>query len=504
MTTFVGPTVFPLAFQINATFQRRERVLEYLAEMKAALMELLFCHKNWTKPAGLPNSFARTTALRLQELIVSIHLYLLQEKEKERLSLLRTIYHLLSSLSERNEIIRDTPLCGAGPLCTRVIHYHNLICHSFEKLRIIREYRSPRSIMSFTKVFIFMMPILLSPTYVYIGIKAGSDWAAYYVATLTAFLFGCLQAVSDALDDPFDGIGQDDVNFKQFENWPEVSLLEFTRIGGQEKRATDHAKEDETRKHLVDQDITYVTDPIERGDAIQTDEKWHSIGRGNLMSCSDAIGPEDVVDDVILDDNIDVGDKESLENQPMVHDGMYSWTSRHNLDDIYDYIHDGDENPHGSIPNMEVLNIPNDNESYTQTKSPKKQLPTKANIFDSSGKRRTMTMDLAQRPTIRKANSSGGMPAHWNSLGRTVASPNKQSNVELGITNLNPPEVRRQLSYSPTDFSRFISVDRTVNTSKSQVNGRCASPLLTRPANLEPKRLLSTSQVLLQTDETII
>lgn len=35
-----------------ATFQRRERVLEYLAELKGAIMELLFCHKSWTKPAG--------------------------------------------------------------------------------------------------------------------------------------------------------------------------------------------------------------------------------------------------------------------------------------------------------------------------------------------------------------------------------------------------------------------------------------------------------------------
>lgn len=86
------------------------------------------------------------------------------------------------------------------------------MCHAFERLRVIREYRSPRTIRSFTKVFIFLMPIVLSPYYVHMGIKSGNTWSPYYIAVLTSFIFGTLQGVQDVLDDPFDGISEDDIN----------------------------------------------------------------------------------------------------------------------------------------------------------------------------------------------------------------------------------------------------------------------------------------------------
>ena len=89
------------------------------------------------------------------------------------------------------------------------------MCHAFERLRVIREYRSPRTIRSFTKVFIFLMPILLSPYYVHMGIKSGNTWSPYYIAVLTSFIFGTLQGVQDVLDDPFDEISADDINLGQ-------------------------------------------------------------------------------------------------------------------------------------------------------------------------------------------------------------------------------------------------------------------------------------------------
>ena len=89
------------------------------------------------------------------------------------------------------------------------------MCWSFEKLRVIKEYKSPRSLRSFTKVFIFLMPLLLSPYYVFTSRKTNSEWAAYVIAVLVSFLFGSLQAVQDKLDDPFDGIGEDDVHLGQ-------------------------------------------------------------------------------------------------------------------------------------------------------------------------------------------------------------------------------------------------------------------------------------------------
>lgn len=95
------------------------------------------------------------------------------------------------------------------------LSFFSLMCWSFEKLRVIREYSSPRSLRAFTKVFIFLMPLLLSPYYVYSGNQTESTWAPYYLSVMVSFLFGSLQAVQDKLDDPFDGIGEDDVKLEQ-------------------------------------------------------------------------------------------------------------------------------------------------------------------------------------------------------------------------------------------------------------------------------------------------
>ena len=97
------------------------------------------------------------------------------------------------------------------------------MCHSFERLRVIREYRSPRTIRSFTKVFIFIMPIVLSPYYVHMGYRSQNTWSPYFIAVLSTFIFGTLQGVQDVLDDPFDGISEDDINLGQVTGFPSHS-----------------------------------------------------------------------------------------------------------------------------------------------------------------------------------------------------------------------------------------------------------------------------------------
>jgi len=50
-------------------------------------------------------------------------------------------------------------------------------------------------------------------------------WSPYYIAVLTSFIFGTLQGVQDVLDDPFDGISEDDINLGPLEDWTAQSLL---------------------------------------------------------------------------------------------------------------------------------------------------------------------------------------------------------------------------------------------------------------------------------------
>lgn len=225
MSLFVSPIVFPLAFSINANYQRRETVLEDLAMFKAASLILFFCHRDWIKAIGLPVDLLKTLSNKLKFLVINIREYLLTEDSQKRKVILQAVYEDFSDVSQLNDKLRASELKSNSSLISRIIHCHNLMCWSFEKLRVIREYKSPRSLRSFTKMFIFLMPLLLSPYYVYSGRQTNSAWAPYFISVLVSFLFGSLQAVQDKLDDPFDGIGEDDVNLGQLDDWTTQSLL---------------------------------------------------------------------------------------------------------------------------------------------------------------------------------------------------------------------------------------------------------------------------------------
>ena len=232
VTLFVSPIVFPLAFSINTDFQRREKVLEDLAGFKSAAMMWFFCLRDWRDACKLDDQFMKAVRNKLKGLLFHLREYLLTEKIHRRNYILRVIYEDLSDVNQLNEKVRSSELPANSPLIARIIHLLNMMCLSFERLRVIREYRSPRSIRSFTKVLIFALPLLLSPYYVYLGSKSiiingvnvNTEWSPYYIAIMVAFVFGALQGVQDKLDDPFDGMSEDDINLDSLDEWTSQSL----------------------------------------------------------------------------------------------------------------------------------------------------------------------------------------------------------------------------------------------------------------------------------------
>jgi hypothetical protein len=128
---------------------------------------------------------------------------------------------------------------------------------SFERMRIVREYRTPRGIRGYTKMIVFFLPIILAPYFAFsarvgaMSVQAYGErnpscqngnpycgemyksadftdqaWAAYFSAAITALVFGSLQAVQDTLDDPFDGIGVDDIDLHLITAWAPSALWE--------------------------------------------------------------------------------------------------------------------------------------------------------------------------------------------------------------------------------------------------------------------------------------
>lgn len=215
----VSPVVFPLAFSINTDFQRREKVLEDLAMFKSTGMVWYFCMREWRKAADLDKFWITVVRGKLKSLLFHLREYLFTSKLEHRKVILRVIYEDFSDASQLIEDVRASKLPANSAIISRVLHLLHTMSISFERLRVIREYRSPRSIRSFNKVIILILPIVLAPYFVELGVEYNNKWQAYFVSTIVAFVFSLLQGVQDQLDDPFDGLSEDDIQLDSIDEW---------------------------------------------------------------------------------------------------------------------------------------------------------------------------------------------------------------------------------------------------------------------------------------------
>eukprot|EP00039_Didymoeca_costata_P009454 m.125117 g.125117 ORF g.125117 m.125117 type:complete len:440 (+) comp14488_c0_seq6:135-1454(+) len=240
----VSPIVFPLAFSINESYRRREKVLEDLGAYYAASAELYWLQREWAAASGFDDDHVKGVRITLGTLLAHmIHYTSADTTHEKRGQKLGAIYRELSSLSERIEVLRLGKMPANSPLVSRIIHYHHLMVLSFERVRTVKEYRTPRSIRSFCKIMVVILPVLLSPYFAYLARKAAmdlhpfkdrteksvdfnQDWSAYMTSVITSVVFGVLQSVQDSLDDPFDGISEDDIDLHLVAAWHPTALWE--------------------------------------------------------------------------------------------------------------------------------------------------------------------------------------------------------------------------------------------------------------------------------------
>jgi len=79
-----------------------------------------------------------------------------------------------------------------------------------ERMNNIARYRTPVSLRAFTRVFLNLLPILFGPHFASIDFP-NYPVIGYIVAGLYAFVLVSLDNVQDHLENPFDGIGVDDL-----------------------------------------------------------------------------------------------------------------------------------------------------------------------------------------------------------------------------------------------------------------------------------------------------
>jgi hypothetical protein len=199
--------VFPIVFSISGAFQRREAALVELAELKANLVAVYLAHRDWPGNGNVEHTRRIGDITRRLYSVVQSGL---QEPEGDGL---REAYAAFSEISESHEILRREGAVAASDVA-RVNQYLKHAMMNFEKMRNIAVYRTPRSLRAYTQVFLNSFPILFGPYFAFISINSYPA-VGYFVAVLYSLVLVSLDNIQEDLENPYDGIGIDDIDFAE-------------------------------------------------------------------------------------------------------------------------------------------------------------------------------------------------------------------------------------------------------------------------------------------------
>ena len=214
--------LFPLAFAVNAAYQRREGALSHSAEFKARCLALYLSHRCWHFDETVPPDFLRCSCEAFGALFESVRGYLTAKSEEQKVQQLRLVYDALSELSLVNDVLRISGV--APPLIAALTATLAQVVSSFERLRMFSDYRTPSGIRVFIHVGLLLVPLLLVPLFAHLA-SEHSPAVVYGAGFLLPLPFLILLSVQKGLENPFAAEGADNPDGIQLNNLQMVQYM---------------------------------------------------------------------------------------------------------------------------------------------------------------------------------------------------------------------------------------------------------------------------------------
>lgn len=205
LTLIATAIVFPIVFAIGHAFKRRESALDDYGIIKAHGRAIYFAARDW-----LPER--DDARLRRIEAILGHLLAGCRDMFKSPLHEMpvheREIYVAFSELSDFVKQMRKEGLASGE--CSRCNQYISKMIVSFEQIKHIYQYRTPRTLNAFSDFFIVVLPVLYGPYFAHEA-EEYSMALVYVMPVLFSIILVGLSNIQEHLEDPFDQIGEDDV-----------------------------------------------------------------------------------------------------------------------------------------------------------------------------------------------------------------------------------------------------------------------------------------------------
>jgi hypothetical protein len=197
--------VFPVVFSIGSAYNRRETALQRWADFRGHAIAIYYATRDW--PSEKDNDLAARTKELTKELVdvvrKTLHGHRSEWPEREA-----EVFKMFSKLSGISMELRKYGV-QSGEI-SRVSQYVSKMIIAFDNLRIIFIYRTPVTLRAYSKVFIYVFPIIFGPYFA--STFHDFSWQLEYVMpVLYSFIFVSLDNIQDHLENPFDQVGEDDI-----------------------------------------------------------------------------------------------------------------------------------------------------------------------------------------------------------------------------------------------------------------------------------------------------
>lgn len=208
--------IFPVVFSIASAYTRREEALKSFAALKADGASLYYAHRDWPE---VQNQLGDEGATLVHQLLAAMaHYFETPDARKDQT--LREVYRAFDAISlSHREVLR----AGASRSeISRLGAYLREMIAQFETMRNFEHYRTPITLRAFSRFFLTVFPVLFSPYFAYVGYP-DEPAIGYCVAFVYGLVLVGLDNVQEQLENPFDGIGPDDLRLSIADDY--IALL---------------------------------------------------------------------------------------------------------------------------------------------------------------------------------------------------------------------------------------------------------------------------------------
>lgn len=205
LTLISTAIVFPIVFSIGGAYKRREVALDEYGSIKAHGRALYFAVSDWLEnpPQELKTELKEHLASLLNSCkqIFTHPVSELEHNEKE-------VYNDFKKLSLFIKGMRSHGLPSGE--ASRSNQFLSKMMISFERIKHIYQYRTPRTLRTYSDIFIVILPIIYGPHFAE-NVSSYNYGLQYAVPILFSVILVALDNIQSHLENPFDQQGEDDV-----------------------------------------------------------------------------------------------------------------------------------------------------------------------------------------------------------------------------------------------------------------------------------------------------